>query len=174
MGNRFDRLPKGVQKLVKRLANIEREELKTLRAGYPDEEARMMALIDKGNKVTEELMCSKFAMEEIGVCYPDSSDDLLVMGEYLLGEYALERIYAEENGDQCDEDLFYAGANLKQAADILADAEYDEFPDDELDNPDVEFESYVNSLVNQIMEERSKKKDGQVIPLFGEKKDKKK
>ena len=36
MGNRFDRLPKGVQKLVKRLANIEREELKTLRAGYTD------------------------------------------------------------------------------------------------------------------------------------------
>lgn len=174
MGNRFDRLPKGVQKLVKRLANIEREQLKTLRAGYPDEEARMMALIDKGNKVTEELLCSRFAMEEIGVCYPDSSDDLLSMGEYLLGEYALERICAEESGEQYEEDLFYAGANLKQAADVLADAGYDEYLDDESDDADVEFDSYVNSLVDQIMEERSKKKDGQVIPRFGEKKDKKK
>ena len=171
MGNRFDRLPKGVQKLVKRLANIEREQLKTLRAGYPDEKARMIALIDKGNKVTEELMCSKFAMEEIGVCYPDSPDDLQEMGEFLLGEYALERIYAEENGDQCDEDLFYAGANLKQAADVLADEGYDAFPDDE---PDDEFESYLDSLVDQIMEEKARRKDGQIVPLFGEKKDKKK
>ena len=173
MGNRFDRLPKGVQKLVKRLANIEREELKTLRAGYPDEEARMMALIDKGNKVTEELMCSKFAMEEIGVCYPDSSDDLLVMGEYLLGQYALERIYAEESGEQYEEDLFYAGANLKQAADILADALYDDELDDDLDSMD-EFE--LNSLLSTFAEERGNKpvtpKDGRVVPLFGKEKEK--
>ncbi len=173
MGNRFDRLPKGVQKLVKRLANIEREELKTLRAGYPDEEARMMVLIDKGNKVTEELMCSKFAMEEIGVCFPDSSDDLLVMGEYLLGEYALERIYAEESGEHYEEDLFYAGANLKQAADILADAEYDDELDAELDDMD-EFE--LNSLLSTFAEECGTKpvtkKDGRVVPLFGKEKGK--
>ena len=171
MGNRFDRLPKGVQKLVKRLANIEREQLKMLRAGFPDEKARMIALIDQGNKVTEELMCSKFAMEEIGVCYPDSPDDLQEMGEFLLGEYALERIYAEENGDQYDEDLFYAGANLKQAADMLAEVGDDAFPDDESDD---EFESYLNSLVDQFVEEKAGKKDGKVVPLFGEKKDKKK
>ena len=173
MGNRFDRLPKGVQKLVKRLANIEREQLKTLRAGYLDEEARMMALIDKGNKVTEELFNTKFAMEELGAFYPDSSDDLQAMGEYLLGEYALERIYAEESGEQYEEDLFYAGANLKQAADVLADAEYDDYLDDELDDMD-EFE--LNSLLSGFAEERGTKptttKDGRVVPLFREKKGK--
>ncbi len=173
MGNRFDRLPKGVQKLVKRLANIECEQLKTLRAGYPDEEARMMALIDKGNKVTEELFNTKFAMEELGAFYPDSSDDLQAMGEYFLGEYALERIYAEETGEQYEADLFYAGANLKQAADVLADAEYDAFLDDELDDMD-EFE--LNSLLSGFAEERGSKtattKDGRVVPLFREKKGK--
>ena len=132
MGDRFDRLPKGVQKLVKRLANIEREELKTLRAGYPDEEARMMKLIEKGDKVTEELFDTRFALEELGVCYPESPDDLQEMGEYFLGLYALDRAYAEEDGKEYSEDLFYAGANLKQAADILADAEYDDELDDEL------------------------------------------
>ena len=173
MGIRFDRLPKGVQKLVKRLANIEREELKTLRSGYPDEEARMMALIDKGNKVTEELFNTKFAMEELGAFYPDSSDDLQAMGEYFLGEYALERIYAEETGEQYEEDLFYAGANLKQAVDILADAEYDEFLDDDLDEM-TDFE--LNALLSTFAEESGTKplttKDGRVVPLFGKEKKK--
>ena len=68
MGKRLENLPKNVQKMVKRLADIQREELKVLRAHLPDEEARMMKLIDKGNKVTEELFCTKFAMEKLGVC----------------------------------------------------------------------------------------------------------
>ena len=169
MGNRFDLLPKGVQTLVKRLANIEREELKTLRAGYPDEEARMIALIDKGNKVTEELMSSRFALEEIGVFDPVSSEDLMVMGEYLLGEYALERIYAEESGEHYEEDLFYAGANLRQASAVLADAEYDEELD-ELDEMD-ELDELLNTFSEESGTVPVKSKDGQIVHLFKDKKD---
>lgn len=39
MGNRYESLPKGVQKLVKKLADVEREQLSVLRAHHPDEEA---------------------------------------------------------------------------------------------------------------------------------------
>ena len=52
MGKEYESLPKGVQKLVKKLADVEREQLKVLRAHYPDEETRMMKLIEKGDKET--------------------------------------------------------------------------------------------------------------------------
>ena len=124
MGKEYESLPKGVQKLVKKLADVEREQLSVLRAHYPDEEARMMKLIEKGDKVTEELFDTRFALEELGVCYPESPDDLQEMGEYFLGLYALDRAYAEEDGKEYSEDLFYAGANLRRAADVIGDADF--------------------------------------------------
>lgn len=174
MGNRFDRLPTGVQKLVKRLADLERKELEVLRDNLPDEEERVLELMGKADAVVGELFCTKFAMEELGVCYPDSPDDLMEMGEYFLGEYALDRLYAEEYGEQYSEDLFYAGAYLKQSADVLADAEFDAFLDEELDNMN-EFE--LNALLSTFAEERGSKpvepKAGRLVSLFEEKKDKK-
>ena len=173
MGQRFDSLPKNVQKMVKRLADVQREELKVLRAHLPDEEARMRKLIDKGNKVAEELFCTRFAMEELGVCYPDSVDDLVEMGEFFLGEYALERLFAEENGEAYDEDLFYAGAYLKQSADMLADSGYNEFVDAMDDMEDDELDALVNKLLEKAGEEPPKSDGGRIVPLFGEGKDRK-
>lgn len=133
----------------------------------------MRKLIDKGNKVTEELFCTRFAMEELGVCYPDSVDDLMEMGEFFLGEYAMERLFAEENGEKYDEDLFYAGAYLKQGADMLADSGYNEFDESLYEDPeDDEFEALMNKLLDSFGEGPATKNDGRIVPLFGDGKDK--
>ena len=79
----------------------------------------------KGNRITEDLFDTKFAAEELGLCYPESPDDLREMGEYFLGLYALDRAYAEEDGKEYSEDLFYAGVNLRRAADVIEDEEID-------------------------------------------------
>ena len=170
MGNRFESLPKGVQKLVKKLADIEREQLKVLRAHYPDEETRMMKLIEKGDKVTEELFDTRFALEELGVCYPESPDDLQEMGEYFLGLYALDRAYAEEDGKEYSEDLFYAGANLRRAADVIGDADFDlsdmEDPDDD------DYEPLIDGLIETFGNMPEEQTESNIVNLFG-KKDKK-
>lgn len=164
MGNEFDSLPKGVQKLVKKLADIEREQLKTLRAHYPDEEARMMELIDKGNKITEDLFDTKFAKVMLGLFYPERSEDLREMGEYFLGLYALDRAYAEEDGKEYSEDLFYAGANLRRAADVLEDAEIDcdymEDPDDD------DFEPLIDGLIKTFGNMPEKGSESNIVNLF--------
>ena len=165
MGNRFDALPKKVQRLVKKLADIQREELAVLRARHPDEESRVMKIIERGDSLVNELMASKFAMKELGVCYPDSPDDLQAMGEFFLGEYAMERLFAEENGEEYSEDLFYAGAYLKQSAEVLADAGctgpaggmLEDLEDKELD-----------LLLDKMMQDFSDApSDGRIVPLFG-------
>ena len=164
MGNRFESLPKGVQKLVKKLADIEREQLKVLRAHYPDEEDRMMKLIEKGDKVTEELFDTKFALEELGLCYPESPDDLQEMGEYFLGLYALDRAYAEEDGKEYSEDLFYAGANLRRMADVLEDAEIDS---DYMEDPDDDdFEPLIDGLIKTFGDMPEKRSDSNIVNLF--------
>ena len=164
MGNRFESLPKGVQKLVKKLADIEREQLKVLRAHYPDEEDRMMKLIEKGDKVTEELFDTKFALEELGLCYPESPDDLQEMGEYFLGLYALDRAYAEEDGKEYSEDLFYAGVNLRRAAEVFGDEETDidymEDPDDD------DFEPLIDGLNKTFGNVQEDKPESNIVNLF--------
>ena len=170
MGNRYESLPKGVQKLVKKLADIEREQLKILRAHEPDEEARMMELIDKGNRVTEELFDTRFAAEELGVCYPESPEDLQVMGEYFLGLYALDRVYAEEDGKEYSEDLFYAGANLRRAADVIGDAEMDT---DYVEDPDDDYEPLIDGLIDTFWDLPEEQPESNIVNLFREKKDKK-
>lgn len=164
MGNRFESLPKGVQKLVKKLADIEREQLKVLRAHYPDEEARMMKLIEKGDKVTEELFDTRFALEELGVCYPESPDDLQEMGEYFLGLYALDRAYAEEDGKEYSEDLFYAGVNLRRAADVIGDEEIDF--DDMEDPDDDDFEPLIDGLIETFGNMPEKGSESNIVNLF--------
>ena len=170
MGKEYESLPKDVQKLVKKLADIERKQLKVLRAHAPDEEARMMKLIEKGDKVTEELFDTRFALEELGVCYPESPDDLQEMGEYFLGLYALDRAYAEEDGKEYSEDLFYAGANLRRAADVIGDAEMD--IDDMEDPDDDDFEPLIDSLIETFGNMPEEKTESNIVNLFGEKKDK--
>jgi len=166
MGNRFDALPKKVQRLVKKLADIQREELAVLRAHVPDEEPRVMKLIGQGDAVVNELMASKFAMEYLGVCGPDSPDDLQEMGEFFLGEYALERLFAEECGEEFSEDLFYAGAYLKQSADILMDAGITDPTGGIMDG--LEGEELDQMLDKLIQDFGNTPKDGRIVPLFGE------
>ena len=166
MGNRFDALPKKVQRLVKKLADIQREELTVVRARHPDMKDRMMKLIGQGDTVVNELMASKFAMEELGVCYPDSPDDLQEMGRFFLGEYALERLFAEENGEEYSEDLFYAGAYLKQGADVLADAGCTGPAGSMLDG--LEGDELDQMLDRLIQDFTDTPKEGRIVPLFGE------
>ena len=158
-----------MQKPVKKLADIEREQLKTLWAHYPDEEARVMELLDKGNKITEDLFDTKFAKVMLGLFYPDRSEDLREMGEYFLGLYALDSAYAEE-GKEYSEDLFYAGANLRRMADVIGDAEIDS---DYMEDPDDDdFEPLIDGLIETFGNMPEEKTESNIVNLFGEKKDK--
>ena len=130
----------------------------------------MRKLIEKGDKVTEELFDTRFALEELGVCYPESPDDLQEMGEYFLGLYALDRAYAEEDGKEYSEDLFYAGANLRRAADVIGDSEMD--IDDMEDPDDDDFEPLIDGLIETFGNMPEEKTESNIVNLFGEKKDK--
>ena len=76
MGHRFDKLPVGVQKSIKRLADIERKILAVLRQELPDEEERVHKLMDQGDRVVEKLFDTQFAAVDIGVWNPEDPDDL--------------------------------------------------------------------------------------------------
>ena len=141
MGHRFDRLPGGIQKSIKRLADIEQKILAVLRQELPDEEERVHKLMDQGDRVVEKLFDTQFAVVDIGVWNPGDPDDLQEMAEYLLGEYAAERVFSEESGMEYDEDLFYAGAYLKNSSEAqqgeLTDLTEEEMePFDVLDLPE--------------------------------------
>ena len=186
---KFDSLPKNVQKLVKKLADIQRKELAVLQDETKDDiSEEFRVFFEQEDKVIGDLFCTKFAIEEVGLCFPDDDDDFLSddldeMGEYFLGLYALDRLYAEENGEKYSEDLFYAGALLKHKAEAAAEEEelydFDDFDDD----PDEENED-INEILDRLFEtfgnapgepakkgKKGKQADGKVVPLFGENKD---
>ena len=186
---KYDSLPKNVQKLVKKLAEIERKELALLQDETKDDVSEEIRVFhEQENKVIGDLFCTKFAIEEIGLCFPDEddflSDDLEEMGEYFLGLYALDRLYAEENNESYSEDLFYAGALLKQKAEAAAEEEelydFDEDDDYDLDEEDMELNEMLDRLFDTFGgmpaepekkgKKPAKKSDGKVVPLFGEKK----
>ena len=155
MGKRSGRLPGHVQKLIKRLADIERDELALLHTDDPDEDDRMISLITKRKTVKETLFRTEFAREEVGVSDPYSPEDLMKMGRFLLGEYALDRLAAEEGEEPFGEEFFYAWACLKQDADTLAEA--------------YRRRAGRNRPAEQAGNAPEDMKDSRIIPLFGKK-----
>ena len=176
MINSFNELPKNVQKLVKKLAEFQRKQLEVLQAGdMPDTVEIMGDLFTKGDQVVHELLSTKFAVEELGVFYPEEDfykDDLQETGEYFLGLYALERLMAEENGKKCSEDLFYAGALLRQRASFVEDMEeengYDECEEGFFgESEENELEMLLDKMTDTFGSEETDKNDSKIIPLFG-------
>ena len=174
---KFESLPKNVQKLVRKLAKVGREELALLQDNTKNDVTEEIGvLFEQEDKLIGELFNTKFAIETIGICFPDDFDsiDLEGMGEYLLGLYALDRLFAEEESKEYSEDLFYAGALLKRKAEWAAEMEaeigYD--PEDEyLDiDPDEILDQLIETFGEKTAEEEKKKKstEGKVIHLFGE------
>ena len=183
MESKFESLPKNVQKLVKKLANIQRKELKLLQDDTKDDVAEeIVILFEQEDKVIGELFNTKFAIETIGICFPDDddflSDDLEGMGEYFLGLYALDRLHAEEESEKYSEDLFYAGATLKRKAEWAAEEEEEYGLDFEDDSDDDDIDDFLDQLFDTFSDlpeesvKKGKKKEGKLVPLFGEKKEK--
>ena len=173
MEKKFDSLPKNVQKLVRKMAKVGREELALLQDKTKNDVTEEIGvLFEQEEKLIGELFKTRFALATVGICYPEDfvSIDLEGMGEYLLGLYALDRLYAEEESKEYSEDLFYAGANLRRAADVIGDAEMD--IDDMEDPDDDDFEPLIDGLIETFGNMPEEKTESNIVNLFGEKKDK--
>ena len=170
---RFEALPGDVQKLVRRLAGIQRRQAEVLKAGdSPDERPQMERLFRQEEQAVGDLLSTRFAADELEAfgleedCLPE---EIRKAGEYFLGMYALERMTAEVNGYACAEDLFYAGALLMQKAQIMEELERETGFDYE------ETEEFLADLKDDDPERPPLQPDGEeespkIIPLFGGKK----
>jgi len=186
----MDQLPKKVASLVKKLAKLQREKIAYIRSsgGYKldnnDFCEHMGQMSDKGDKLIEDLCCTKFALLDVGILDPEDdefyAENYRALAECFLSLYAEERQEAEINGEKYDEDLFYAASYLITEAKIMEeldemDSEYGE------DEPDEDEEDYYKILAeleetfgDLIRKEEKKQPEGKVIQMFGEKKGKKK
>ena len=189
MGYGMDQLPKNVASLVKKLAKLQREKIAYIKSsgGYrlDDNEfcVHMGKLGEKGDKLIEDLCCTKFALLDIGIMEPDDedfyADNLRALAEYFLSLYAEERQDAEIKGEKYDEDLFYAAGyliNEARTAEELDEIDSEDGEDEPYDEEDydrilAELEKQFGDL---IREEEKKQPEGKVIQMFGEKKGKKK
>ena len=184
MGVRLEKMPVGVQKNIKKIADYERKILAILRQNPPDEEEKVTKIMDQADAVVEKLFNTRFAVLEVGVYNPEDPDDLMAMGEYLLGEYAMERIFAEQYNKEYDEDLFYAGAYIRETGETYMEEAYDDtvdFGDDFEDDFDAdedddlpprvtpeEFQSILEDIMGKVQNAKAKKNGGRIVPLFGE------
>ena len=80
MGYAMEQLPKKVQKLVKKLADLQRKQVEVMRCGtqgkktYEELEPKINEQFEKGTKLVDELFSTQFATLELGVgfCEEDS------------------------------------------------------------------------------------------------------
>ena len=171
MGYRFDKLPVIVQKQVRKIANTERKELDVLRRKLPDERERVMKLLEQGDRAVDQLFITQFAAIELGVSDPHDPDDVQAMADYLLEQYVLDRTYAEEHGEEYDEDLYYAGSYLTTRATIILEGPYDGYYDDlQAGATEEEIKSFLDAVLELDDENREDTKPGRIVPLFGEEK----
>ena len=67
---KFESLPKNVQKLVRKLAKVGREELALLQDNTKNDVTEEIGvLFEQEDKLIGELFNTKFAIETIGICY---------------------------------------------------------------------------------------------------------
>ena len=131
------------RRLIRDVAKMEHEEMafrKKNAAKQPGDLnektiKEFMKLDEKGWKAREALMNSDLA-QMILECY-DPIEDLKTMAAQMFFLYSQERMRAEVEGREPDEEFFYAGSNLyahavvSQIADANADEEDDEADDDD-------------------------------------------
>jgi len=190
MGYGMDQLPKKVASLVKKLAKLQREKIEYIKSsgGYKLDDndfcEHMGQMSDKADKLIEDLCCTKFAILDVGILDPDDedfyADNLRALAEYFLSLYAEERQDAEIKGEKYNEDLFYAASYLiTEARTVEEMAEMDsEDWDDEPDEDEEDYYRILAELEDQfgdlIRKDEKKQPERKVIPMFGEKKGKKK
>ena len=189
MGYGMDQLSKKVASLVKKLAKLQREKIAYIKfsGGYRLEDNdfcdHMGQLGDKGDKLIEDLCCTKFALLDVGILDLDDedfyADNLRALAEYFLSLYSEERQDAEIKGEKYDEDLFYAASYLITEARTVE--ELDEIDEDDGEDEPIDEEDYYKILAELedtfgelIRKEEKKQPEGKVIQMFGEKKGKKK
>ena len=189
MGYGMDQLSKKVASLVKKLAKLQREKIEYIKSsgGYRLEDNdfcdHMGQLGDKGDKLIEDLCCTKFALLDVGILDLDDedfyADNLRALAEYFLSLYSEERQDAEIKGEKYDEDLFYAASYLITEARTVE--ELDEIDEDDGEDEPIDEEDYYKILAELedtfgelIRKEEKKQPEGKVIQMFGEKKGKKK
>ena len=189
MGYGMDQLSKKVASLVKKLAKLQREKIAYIKSsgGYRLEDNdfcdHMGQLGDKGDKLIEDLCCTKFALLDVGILDLDDedfyADNLRALAEYFLSLYSEERQDAEIKGEKYDEDLFYAASYLITEARTVE--ELDEIVEDDGEDEPIDEEHYYKILAELedtfgelIRKEEKKQPEGKVIQMFGEKKGKKK
>lgn len=189
MKSGMDQLPKKVASLVKKLAKLQHEKISYIKfsGGYRLDDSdfcdHMGQMSDKGDKLIEDLCCTKFALLDVGILDPDDedfyADNLRALAEYFLSLYAEERMDAEIKGEKYDEDLFYAASyliNEARTVEELDEIEEEDGEDEPIDEEDyyrilAELEDHFGDLIRQ---EEMKQPEGKVIQMFGEKKGKKK
>ena len=183
MGYAMEQLPKKVQKLVKKLADLQRKQVEVMRCGtqgkktYEELEPKINEQFEKGTKLVDELFSTQFATLELGVgfCEEDSfADDLHMVGMYFTERYALDRMMAFVSGDEPDEDLLDAGTYLLHQS-LMVDQEDDPFDRDEEDDfmTDEEMEEYLADLEQTFGNEGKKsgiQPEAKIVPLFGDQK----
>ena len=143
-----DDVPLPIRKMVKDLARVERDELAARKenAGkYPDVASMLMNMDEfssrRSAKLQEEgqYLRQKIVESELGEAVLDGYDyveDMKDMAAQLFFLYAQERIMAESEGREPDEDYFYAANNLLTHAMIAQIADDDE--DEEEYDPDLD------------------------------------
>jgi len=179
MGYENGQLPKKVVKLVKKLADLQREQVAVIRLGMsgektPDELYPLKnEQFETGSKLVDELFSTQFATIEIGIGFSEDdslADDLHMMGLYFLERYALERMMCDITGEKLDEDLYYAGTYLLHQS-LLVSGEEDE---EDFISDDEDLMSWLENMpVDGQASKGEKQPEGKVIPMFGEKKGKK-
>ena len=174
-----DMLPKNVQKLIKRLADIQRKEIVLLHGGLQnpgkakENEQKMTELFEKASKAIEELFATRFAAIDLGVGWDEDAtyaEDLHHFAAYFLSLYTMERLAGEVCGEDPDEDLFYAAALLTHRSTVAAQAEDEDdyYEDDDPDKDDFD------RLLDRLEAQSESKPDGlsepKIVPLFGDRK----
>ena len=129
MGYAKDQIDKNVMKVIRKMAAVEREEISLISENKkntisPQQEFadQLSALFERGNDLIIELFKTDFAFTVLG-CNPFESeeahaDNLQMLGEHLLGIYGLDRMLAEMDHEEPEEDVFYAGTYLVHRAAI--------------------------------------------------------
>lgn len=182
----YDFLPKNVQKLLKRMANLQRKELALLKScnesdSMPEDfDQKLSDLFIKGTKAVEDLLNTRFADEEFGFTPNGEATDaemLQNIGDYFLGVYARGRFVAEAKNEEPDEDMYYAACLILHRY-ALVDQHEDDYEIEEYDSndDDDDYEPLIDRLVEEFgdltAETADSKKKAKIVPLFGDGKDK--
>ena len=170
MGFAKEQLDRYVMKVIRKLAAVEREEIALIavnkkKKGKPSQELKdqLNALFERGNDSIIDLLQTNYAFGVLGgnpfESEEDPADNLRILGEHLLGVYALDRMLAEMDHVDPEEDVFYAGTYLVHRATVSAVNEEDQDEADDLD------EEEVKEIDWEEPHEKSRKSSG-IVRLF--------